>query len=335
MVDRAHELTDIEIARIKRHLLSVYRRAEKSVTVELKKYAETIKKKSDVLLKAIDEAETEADKKAAKSAYKRFYMIDVKRDIRFAKVAEIVAETIYKANVEAAAYINTKTAHIYTINYNQIGGGLQKDLDGYKFKPVSEEDADKYGEITRQTVDKKKDKRWNERNVSQSVLTGALLLYGASKIFDMAAKNTTKKNLDSAHRQASDMMTDAASKGRLDSMYRAYDEGFTVKKYWIAILDNKTRDTHIEYDSMEPVDLDYEYADGLKRPKDSRCSIMAEVCNCRCDLGYDTGRGKAATRTAREGEVTGSYKTPSSFEGTQTINIPQMTYKEWMKWRSK
>lgn len=335
MGDRAHELTDEEIDRIKRHLMAVYRRAERAAAATLKKYADSIKGRSDELLRAIDEAETEAEKKAAKNAYKRFYSVDVKSDARFKKASGIVAETLYKANTEAAAYINARTAHVYTVNYNQIGNGLKRDLSGYDFKAVTESDAEKYGRISRQTVDKKKDTKWNERNVWRSVLTGALLLYGVSKIFDSAARKTAKKNLDSAHRQASDMMTDAENKGRLDSMYRAYDEGFTVKKYWIATLDNRTRDTHIMYDGMDPVELDYEYAPGLKKPKDPDCSIMEEVCNCRCRILYDTGRGKSATRTAREGEVTGSYKNPSSFEDTKTINVAQMTYEEWMRWRSR
>lgn len=335
MADRAHELTDQEIERIQRHLMTVYRRAEKTAAAELKKYAETIKERSDELQNAIDEAETEDEKKKAKAEYKRFYSGKVLTDKRFKKTAGIVADTLYKANIEAAAYINQRTAHIYAENYNQIGRGLGRDLNGYGFKEINDEDAENGGRVTKQTVDRKKDTEWNRKNVAQSVLVGALLLYGASKIFGHAAKETTKKNLNSANRQASDMMTDAENSGRLDSMYRAYDEGFGVKKYWIATLDNKTRDTHVEYDSMDPVDLDYEYAPGLKKPRDPDCSIMEEVCNCRCTIKYKGSQEKSSTRTAREGEVTGSYKKSSSFEGTKTITIDQMTYKEWAKWRSR
>ena len=335
MADRAHELTDKEIAKIQRHIAWIYRAAQKDVSVELRAYANTIREKADKLLQAINDATGENTRKAAENAYKRFYLVDVKKDKRFIKAAQKSSERLYEANKDAAQYINTKTAHIYTINYNQIGRGLQRDLDGYSFKPVSEDDAEEYGQISQQTVDEKKDSEWNGKNIRNAVFAGALMYYAADKIFGDAARSTTRKNRESSNRQANDMLTDAESKGRLDSMYRAYDEGFEVKKFWIATLDNRTRDTHIEYDSMEPVDLDYEYAPGLKKPKDPNCSIMAEVCNCRCKLLYNTGHRRSATRAAREGEVHGSYKKPSSFTGTETVSVPNMTYKEWMQWRSK
>lgn len=335
MADIAHELTDKELEKMERHLSAIYARAEKEVAAEFKPVLKAVKKKADKLYKEIQEAEDEKAERAAKSAYKAFYVSEVLRNYQFIKASQNARKRLYRANQEAARYINSKTAHIYAINYNQIGRGLQRDLDGYSFKPVSEDDAEKYGQISQQTVDEKKDTKWNGKNIRNAVIAGALLYYAADKIFGNAAKSITRKNRDSSNRQANDMLTDAESKGRLDSMYRAYDEGFEVKKFWIATLDNRTRETHIEYDSMDPVELDYEYAPGLKKPKDPNCSIMAEVCSCRCKLLYDTGHRRSATRAAREGEVTGSYKKPSSFIGTETISVPNMTYKEWMKWRSK
>lgn len=335
MADIAHELTDRELEKMERHLSAIYARAEKDVAAEFKPVLKAVKKKADALYKAIKEAEDEKAERAAKIAYKAFYVSEVLRRKDFIKASQNAQKRLYSANQKAARYINSKTAHIYTINYNQIGRGLQRDLDGYSFQPVSEDDAEEYGQISQQTVDEKKDKEWNGKNIRDAVLAGALLYYAVDKIFGDTAKSTTRKNLESSNRQANDMLTDAESKGRLDSMYRASDEGFTVKKYWIATLDNRTRDTHIEYDSIGTVDLDYEYAPGLKKPKDPNCSIMSEVCNCRCTLKYDTGHGRSATRTAREGDVHGSYKKPSSFSGTETVSVPNMTYKEWMAWRSR
>ena len=335
MADTAHLATDKELEKMERHLSAIYARAEKDVAAEFNPVLKAVKKRADKLYKAIQDAEDEKAEKAAKSAYKAFCISEVLRRSDFVKASKNAQKRLYMANQEAARYINSKTAHIYTINYNQIGRGLQRDLDGYSFKPVSEDDAEKYGQISQQTVDEKKDSEWNGKNIRNAVIAGALLYFAVDRIFGDAAKSTTRKNRDSSNRQANDMLTDAESKGRLDSMYRAYDEGFEVKKFWIATLDNRTRDTHIEYDSMEPVELDYEYAPGLKKPKDPNCSIMAEVCNCRCTLKYDTGHGRSATRAAREGDVTGSYKNPSSFRGTETVSVPNMTYKEWMQWRSK
>lgn len=334
MVDRAHVWTDKKIEEMQRHLSVVYSGLRKSIDNQCKKYAETIKSKTDALMDDIENAEDEKAKKEAEKKYKAFF-VSLIASASFKQFTKKLSEEIYRTNVAAASYINRFAPSVYAKNYNAIGYGLQKELECYEFKDITEDDANKYSGVERQTIDKKKDEAWNRRNISNAVLSGAILLLGASVIFGNVEKKTVEKNKDSAFRQASDMMTGAENSGRLDSMYRAYDEGFSVKKYWIATLDNRTRDTHIEYDSMDPVDLDYEYNYGLKIPKDSNCSIMEEVCNCRCRILYDTGRGKSSTRTAREGEVTGSYKKSSSFENTNTINVSQMTYKEWMKWRSK
>lgn len=335
MADKAHILTDKELEKMERRLSGIYDRAGKDVAEAFKPVWKAIKKKSEELYKAIQEAEDVDAERAAKKAYAAFYALEVVRRSDFKKASRNAQTLLYSANQEAAQYINSKTANIYAINYNQIGQGLQSDLDGYSFKPVEESEAAKYGQISQQTVDKKKDTDWNAQNIRNAVVAGALLHSAGDKIFGDAARNATRKNQDSSNRQANDMVTDAESKGRLDSMYRASDEGFSVKKYWLATLDNRTRDTHAEYDSMGPVELDYEFAPGLKKPRDPDCSIKAEVCNCRCTLRYDTGHGRSETRAAREGDVTGSYKKPSSFTDTETVSVPNMTYKEWMEWRSR
>lgn len=334
-VDKAHELTDKEIERIQKHIARFYSSALKDVDKILGRYVETIKEESDKLYQAIADAKDDKAKKAAESAYKTFYITKVKRDRRFKKAAQEAAERLYEANKKTSEYINTQTAKTYAENYNYIGRGLQKDLDGYELKQVSVDEAQKYGRITQQSIDKRKDEKWNRESIANSVIGQALMLRTASKIFSAGAKAVVSKNKNSANRQASDTMTDAENKGRFDSMYRAYDEGFEVNKIWSAILDNRTRETHRDYDGEPPHELDYEYAPGLKKPKDPDCEIKEEVCNCRCAISYTTGRQKSKTRAAREGDVTGSYKKSSSFKGTKTVSVPNMSYREWMEWRSK
>lgn len=336
MTDKAHIMTDKEIERMERHLSVIYRSVGKQIDKLFAEYAETIKEQADKLLEAYEAAETIKDRQAAKQAYIRFYSVTVKRDKRFKKTQQAAVNALYSANMEASKYINTKMAKIYAENYNQEGRGIQSDTEKeYSFKPVTVEDADLYGQITRQTVDKEKDNKWNAKNIVSGLVAGAIALKTADKVFSGTSSRTTRRNLDTAQRQARDNSTDAESKGRLDSMYRAYDEGFDVKKAWSAVYDNRTRDTHIAYNDMDAVPLDYEYAPGLKKPRDPDCGIMEEVCNCRCTLYSVIGKAKGGTRAAREGDVTGSYKRPSSFSGTQTVTIEDMTYREWMKWRSK
>lgn len=335
-MDAAHIATDKEIARIQKRLHLIYSQAEKQVNGELKKWAKSIQKKADTLLQAISDAKNENELRETRNAYKQFFLRAVMKDAKFIKASQNAAGIIYQANVDASRRINSKVANSYSENYNYIGIKLQRNLDGYKFKPVTENDAERYGKIARQTVDEKKDRRWNERNIAAAVVSGALLLWGIDKIVNHASTLTTKKNEDGANRQATDIISDAESKGRLDSMYRAHDEGFDgVKKQWICVFDNRTRDTHIEYNDLGPVELEYEYNAGLKRPKDSNCRDLSDVCNCRCAITTHFGYAKGTTRAARRGDVAGSYKKPRSFKGTETEYVSQMSYKDWMKWRSR
>lgn len=333
-MDAAHAWTDKEILNIQRYLNRFYSRARKNIEKVWDPFVTSVKKRSAEIMEEYENAEDQKQKQAAKQKYIAYFR-SVMASSAFLALQKKTSRIMYEANAQSAAYINLRSPAVYARNYNDIGASLAKDLKGYSFKKITEKEAAEFSGIERQNVDEKKDRAWNEKSIRRAILTGSLLLLVGGKLFGRAFDNLVGKNRDSAHRQASDMMTGAENSGRLDSMYRAYDEGFSVKKYWIATLDNRTRDTHIEYDSMDPVDLDYEYNYGLKIPKDSHCSIMEEVCNCRCRILYDTGRGKSSTRTAREGEVTGSYKNPSSFDDTKTINVSQMTYKEWIKWRSR
>ena len=333
-MDSAHFATDKEIERLQKRIRSIYAQAEKQVKTELQRWANSIKETADNLLQAIEDAKTDTERRAAENAYKQFFIREVKKDKSFVKASQNAARTLYNANVEAQRIINSRTTQVYVDNYNAIGRQAQRSLSGYKFQPVTVSDAEKYGEITEPTVDRQKDENWNAKNIAASVVSAAMLLCGVDKIVRNSANMTAKKNYDGGKRQASDTLTDAENKGRLDSMWRVYDEGFeNVKKEWVCIFDNRTRETHIEYNDLGAVELDYEYAPGLQRPKDPHCSDMSEVCNCRCALTTNFGLSKGQTRAARVGEVTGSYKLPSSFAGTETEQVPRMTYKEWMEWR--
>ena len=160
-----------------------------------------------------------------------------------------------------------------------------------------------------------------------------MMMMGAGAIGALVIGNAIKSNLRMADRQAEGMVVDATTLGELDSMERASDEGFDIKKKWEAILDNRTRESHQELDGTV-IPLDKEFKEGLSRPRDPNAE-PEEIYNCRCDLGYVTGKRKNRTRAARQGEVTGSYKKDSSFKGTKTVTVPNMTYREWQRWRSR
>lgn len=331
MADKAHYQTDLKLEEMEKRLSAIYSRAKKTVQKKMADYAKTIDEKSAELLQAYKDAETEDEKRKAKRAYIRFYRQVVKSK-EFVSLSTNVADDFYKANVEASAYINSQTPSIYALNYNYINAEMAKDIDGFTPQEITDAEAEKYSGYTQQTVDKKKDTSWNKDNLKKSVVAGSLLLMDAYAIMKRSARLTVEKNRSSATMHKSGMGTDAENKARLDGMYRAEDMGNSITKIWMATLDNRTRDSHARLDGAE-ISLDDAFDNGLQRPRDPDGSF-AEICNCRCSLKYGVGQQKGSTRSSRLGDVTGSYKKSSSFKGTTSEEIANMSYKEWMKWRA-
>lgn len=331
MADTAHRKTDLKLEEMEKRLSAIYSRVEKTVQKKMADYAKSIDEKSAELLQAYKEAETEDEKQKAKKAYIRFYRKLVKSK-EFVSLSANVADDLYKSNVEASAYINSQTPSIYAMNYNYINAEMAKDIDGFTPQEITDTEAEKYSGYTKQTVDRKKDTDWNKENLKKSVIAGSLLLLGAPAIMKRSANSAVEKNRNSASMHNIGMGTDAENKARIDGMYRAEDMGNSITKIWIATLDNRTRDAHAHRDGEE-IALDDEFAPGLTRPRDPN-GAPEEICNCRCSLKYGVGQSKGKTRSSRLGTVTGSYKEQSSFKGTTSEEIANMTYQEWMKWRA-
>ena len=331
MADAAHAKTDQKLEEMEKRLSAIYSRAEKAVQKKMADYAASIDKKSTELLQAYKDAETEDEKQKAKNEYIRFYRQVVKSK-EFIALSANVADDLYQANVKASAYINSQTPSIYALNYNYINAEMAKDIDGFKPQKITEEEAEKYSGYTQQTIERKKDTAWNKDNLKKSVIAGSLLLLGAHAIMKRSANSAVEKNRNSASMHNSGMGTDAENKARLDGMYRAEDMGNSITKIWMATLDNRTRDSHAALDGAE-IALDEIFDNGCSRPRDPN-GTPAEVCNCRCSLKYGVGQSKGKTRSSRLGTVMGSYKKSSSFKGTTSDEIANMTYQEWMKWRA-
>ena len=82
-------------------------------------YAKSIDEKSAELLQAYKDTETEDEKAESEKGIYPFYRKLVKRK-EFVSLSVTIADELYKANVEASAYINLQTPYIYALNYNYI-----------------------------------------------------------------------------------------------------------------------------------------------------------------------------------------------------------------------
>ena len=331
MADKAHILTDKKLEQMEKHLSAIYSASHKKIQAKMLEFAKGIDSKASELLKAIKEAETEAEEKAAKNAYLQYFKKEVVKSKAFKDLSSEIALDLFNTNTEASAYINSQTPEIYALNYNWTNEQLAKDIPDFVSQQITAKEADEYGDLTKQTVSKSKDTKWNEGNIKKSVIIGATLLLGANAIMKRSAKLTVEKNRNSAYRQNVDMGGDAEVKARYDGLQRSEAMGNKHTKIWRTAGDNRVRDSHAAIDGEE-VDLNALFSNGLKRPKDPN-GRPEEVYNCRCTILWDGTKG--ATRSARQGEVTGSYKKASSFKGTKSVEVANMSYEDLMKWLNK
>ena len=74
----------------------------------------------------------------------------------------------------------------------------------------------------------------------------------------------------------------AIEQSTFDSLEHAVDMGLKAKKMWVAVMDDRTRDSHQSLDG-EMVEPHERFSNGLLHPKDE-IGAPEEVINCRCTI---------------------------------------------------
>ena len=109
-------------------------------------------------------------------------------------------------------------------------------------------------------------------------------------------------------------------------MHEAQEMGINVKKQWMAHLDSRTRDSHINLDhQIAEVDEPFQSDFGeIMYPGDFQAH-PADVWNCRCRLKYIYPEYYKPQNTQRR-----AYNE----DRTESELISDMTYKEWKAWKA-
>lgn len=140
--------------------------------------------------------------------------------------------------------------------------------------------------------------------ITQGIIQGESIQQIARRIIDKTGESTYK----AAVRNARTAYTGAQNAGTLESMRRAQAMGIRIKKKWLAILDNRTRDSHAALDGQEQ-ELDEPFISPLGKimyPGDPTAE-PGDVYNCRCDMVnvYPDYPNEMQRRDAETGEIVG------------------------------
>ena len=275
---------------MERHLDAIYSRANREIGAKWSRYMDNAAKRVADAQKAVDEAKKAGDKAKIAEAEQALRKKQTAVTLTDAKYRTMVAQTaaeLNNVNKTAAAYVNDKLPEIYSVNYNEVSTDLGKKV-GYSFDLADKNTVARLATQNDQLVPSITDVKWNRMALNAEVTQGIIQGESIDKI-KMRFQRVLGMDRSCSRRNARTAVTAAENRGRMDMMHDAEELGIEVKKVWMAILDNRTRDAHAELNGVA-VDVDEPFENELGEimfPGDSDAEDPANVYNCRCTLGYN------------------------------------------------
>lgn len=283
---------DERIARLEKRIEELYREAEKEMRGKWDAYMARQEKRAEKLRKAVDEAKTPEEKRAAEAKYKAHLKSVTSGSKYYRDMVEELARQYADAGRRAAEIVNGERVPAFTDGYNFTAGEVNSvavsSNVGIRFDLC---DADTVERLLERGEDlllpPKADPSnldltvWNVHNINAQVTQG--IVQGES-IPHMAQRlsRVTGMNTHAAVRTARTMSTGCENAGRVQGMERAEEWGVHTRKKWMCTHDSRTRDSHLAMDG-ETVGENAVFSNGCAYPGDPG-GPAAEVYNCRCTL---------------------------------------------------
>ena len=229
------------------------------------------------------------------------------------------------ANSEAAEIVRKGKLNVFAENYNFEAYKIEKASGISTFNLYNEKSAarlirKKPKLLPEWKINEKKDYKWNRKKVNNTITQGIIQGKDIREITKDLTANLCAQNENKMRTFARTAMTGAQNAGRLAQMEDAEDMGIKVKKRWVAVLDNRTRDAHGDLDGQE-VDVNEPFrvmVDGQWMEIDFPGDPSADPCmvyNCRCSMieVYE-GIDRKSVRRDMDNNL-----------------VENMTYNEWKK----
>lgn len=244
----------------------------------------------------------------SEEAFKAWYRGQVLHSSWAKSMSADLVRTMQAADAKAAAdmarempgvYAESETATLYKIDrLTGLGAGFKVQSE----RAVAAAMADKL----LPGINAAKNAAWNSRRLNSAITQGIIRGEAIPKIAKRIAGVATA-NSKAAIRNARTAVNAARNAGAQAAYEEAAAEGIKITKIWLATLDDRTRDSHVEMDGEE-VGIDEEFSNGLKYPCDPD-GAPEEVWNCRCTM-VNTVNGQRVDTSGR-------------------INKTGMSYEEW------
>lgn len=330
--DAAHGASDDELARLERRIARLYREAADELQETIETYFEKFKKRDEEMKALIGTVQN--GKEWTEQDYKLWRLNQIGRGRRYEALREKIAQRMTNAHETAIAYVNDTTPGIYSLNRNyaaytieRVAGNVDFTLwDEQTVRRLIVEQPDLMPYYPKAAAVKRGiDLEYGKKQITKCVTSSVLQGKSIKGISDDLQRYIPTMSRDSAIRTARTAVTGAQNAGRMDSYAAAAERGISLKREWVATLDNRTRHAHAMLDGTK-VGMDEPFkVDGYKImfPGD-RSAPGYLLYNCRCTMvaavdGIDTSD---AMRRARDPET------------GESVLIKNMTYREWQSWKA-
>lgn len=284
-LDRGHKESDDQLKALEKKLSKEYKNAYEEMRSKTNAYLRKFHEQDSAKLKLVKAGElSQAD-------YIEWRNRQMLLGHQFDELIKDLSYDMTHTNQIAAGMINGNMYQAFADNHNYgayevcKGTGEALRFDIYDAKTVERLVKDNPKLLPNKSkVNVPKDLRWNENHI-RSALTQGILQGDSIDHIAGRLKQVTTMSDAAAVRNARTMTTSAESAGRMEAYHEAEEMGIEMEKVWLATLDDRTRDAHVELDGVAvPIDEPFENSIGkIMYPADPDADDE-NVYNCRCTM---------------------------------------------------
>lgn len=279
--DRAHRLTDRELKNLEEKIAKAYKQAYDGIAEKTDKYFIQFAKLDKEMAQKVK------DKKITVSQYREWRKNKMLIGQRWNNMLEVIGKDMLNTEKIAMSYVNDTKLDVYAINANFATYQIEHDsrIDTsftlYNKDTVKMLIKENPRLLPNYKPNEEKLLLWNKQHIN-SAITQAILQGKAIPDVAKSLEKVTDMDKRAAVRNARTAVTCAQNKARFDSYERAEELGIKMKKVWLATLDDRTRESHVDLDGEE-VDINEKFSNGLMFPADPD-GEPAMIYNCRCRM---------------------------------------------------
>lgn len=263
--------------------------------------------------------------KTLKTNYEKWRINQIMTGVKWENIKGTLANSLLSASLLAENEINSHIFNSYYLNYNQIiyqfekGALLAPLIPIYSKKSLKKLLKKNSSLLPQYNINKSDSIEWNKKKITSAIMQGILKGESIPKIAKRIRK-VANMNYNASIRNARTASGAAANKARLDSFNAIQKKGFTVKKRWISMVDNKTRHEH-RLLMGQTINLNESFKINgyeIKYPCDPEAAPEM-IYNCRCSL---------------VGIIEGYENVINAYQYNTNPNLNGMTLEEWQNSKS-